>query len=156
MKISKDQVVDFLEKHYIAFIATVSEDEKPHGATIYYAVDNQLTFYFLTKSETFKYKNLQKNPNLTFVVTDEKTLKTIQANGIAEEIKNKSELSRAMFLIAELHHNYSLRWSAPIYKIKKGNYRFIKFTPQWIRLLNFSGWSNIVEYENLTISYEEN
>lgn len=79
----------------------------------------------------------------------EKSLKTVQADGKAEEIRDRIELSKAMVLIAEVHHNNNLNWSAPIYKIKKGDYRFIKFTPRWIRLLNFRRWSNIVEYEKL-------
>ncbi|MCW2763413.1 MAG: hypothetical protein JWR85_3614 [Marmoricola sp.] len=43
----------FLRQHHMGVLSTVSSDGEPWGAAIYFIVDEDFTFYFVTRAETF-------------------------------------------------------------------------------------------------------
>src|SRR5688572_8399977 len=81
MKQGIEKVTEFLRSHHMAVLSTVSEDGKPWGSAIIFAHDEDMNFFFMTRSDTFKYKNIEGNPNVAFTVADEEKQVTVQASG---------------------------------------------------------------------------
>ena len=59
---SKNLAIKFLKDHKSAVVATASRSGEPEAATLFYAIDNDFTFNFITDKESRKYKNLKENP----------------------------------------------------------------------------------------------
>jgi len=74
-----------------AVIGSCPSDGNTHVATVYYYVDNNFNFYFLTASNTQKYKNLLENPNAAIVVGFGPSRTTIQGQGTAALLEKGSD-----------------------------------------------------------------
>ncbi|MFS8130388.1 MAG: pyridoxamine 5'-phosphate oxidase family protein [Candidatus Dojkabacteria bacterium] len=144
---SKQRLFEFLETHNIASLATVSPEGVPHVTTIYNFSDKDLNFYFTTKSETIKYKNIKENSNVALVITDVEELQTIQIEGKAKLISDSKELIDvlARLATAALGKDKGLG-ELPVTKIKEGAICFFKVVPSWIRWTNFKNKEDI-EFE---------
>ncbi len=59
--------IKFLEANYIARIATVSKNSKPHIAPIYFSNDDD-SVYFTTATTTSKFRDISENPAVSLVV----------------------------------------------------------------------------------------
>ena len=140
-------LLDFLSSHHVATLATVSKDGVAHAATLYAFADEHLTFYFLTKETTGKYKNIQENSNVALVISDEHTLDTVQVEGVATEA---SELGFAETM-AKFIEEYAKqgKWKElPINQIKEGHFKLFKVAPKWIRWTSFKEGENIIRFEH--------
>lgn len=73
MGISKDElkkfILDYLEKNRRMTLATSLEDT-PWAATVYFAFDDDLNFYFISNPDTRKIKNLEKNPKVSCAINE--------------------------------------------------------------------------------------
>ena len=74
-----------------AVVGSCPEDGDTHVATVYYYVDDQFQFYFLTATNTQKYRNLLANPNAAIVVGFGPSYTTIQGRGAAGLLTKASE-----------------------------------------------------------------
>lgn len=126
---------DFLRRQCVATLATVSPDGQPQAATIYYVVDHRLTFYFLTKDSTRKYKNIMATPRVALVVSDPTTLTTVQAEGIATEVIDAAERDKVFVLLKESNVS-AAAWPPPISKLG-GGVHVMQITPRWLRWGDF-------------------
>lgn len=70
----------FLSAHRAATLATVATKNIPDAATVFYIVDEDLTIYFMARIESRKFRNLEKQHVVSMVISDEKTMETIQLN----------------------------------------------------------------------------
>ena len=82
----KQHVRDFITQNRAAVLATVGADGIPHAATIYCAVDADLTLYFMTGADSRKYQNLVHQPTVAMVFTDRDSLEAVQLTGTAERV----------------------------------------------------------------------
>ena len=57
---SEDTIRNFLHAHYSGVLATVDNAGHPCAATVYFTVDDNFHITFHTKTETQKYKNMEK------------------------------------------------------------------------------------------------
>jgi hypothetical protein len=55
------KVHTFLRQHPMGILSTVADDGTPWGSAIYYVCDEHFKFYFVTRVETFKYDNIDKD-----------------------------------------------------------------------------------------------
>ena len=67
-EISKQEVLKFLKEKELAVVSTVSAAGKPEAATVIYFIDDDFSFYFITRRNTRKFENLQLNNNVALVV----------------------------------------------------------------------------------------
>ena len=90
---------------------------------------DNLEIIFNTYSTSRKYKNLKLNPNVSIVIGFGDRLKTLQYEGIAEELEGHQEGK----VMSDYKDNLGFfrRW-----KIK--DMRYFKVKPRWIRLSDFS------------------
>jgi general stress protein 26 len=138
--LSRDEAFMYLKTLATAVLSTVSSDGKPSAAIIYFVVDERLNFYFLSKSDTTKAKNLKENHNAALTIIEFNSPRTIQAVGIVKEVERPEIYNELMTKISDenMENNKSL-WPPPVHKLHKaGSLILYMFTPSWLRLADFS------------------
>jgi nitroimidazol reductase NimA-like FMN-containing flavoprotein (pyridoxamine 5'-phosphate oxidase superfamily) len=134
---SKADALRFLKDTITAVLATSFNDE-PHAATVYYYVDDQFNFYFLTKRNTSKYFNAELNPRAAVVVGTGPDHITVQVSGTMKLIVDEAEKNGIVeTFIERLSHNKVTVW--PIEDIQKFKDRHIvayKLVPKKLSYLN--------------------
>ena len=89
----KDKVIAFLglQKSRLGVISTISNDNKPESAFVYFAFDENLNIYFATRDNSRKYKNILQNKNVSFVIATENPPQTLQLDGTASVHNDTSD-----------------------------------------------------------------
>src|SRR6266849_10704110 len=85
---TRKEIYDFVKRHKLAVLATVSTSNVPEAALVGIAATEQLELIFDTVTSSRKYGNLRTNPNIAFVIGWDDEI-TLQYEGIAEEIRGK-------------------------------------------------------------------
>jgi general stress protein 26 len=136
---TKKEMYSYLDSLAIAVLSTTS-DAKPHAAVIYFVPDEDLNFYFITKSDTKKSQNLEKNNNAALTIVDPHSPKTIQATGTVEELEESEKYKKIMDKIAEENaKGNGFYWPPPLSKLdSKGDLVLYKFQPDWLRYADFT------------------
>ena len=120
-------ILDFIKKHELAVIATVSNEGKPEDAVIGFGETSKLELFFGTYKTSRKYKNLKSNPHTAFVIGWEDG-QTVQYEGMAEEVTGEvaqpyKDLYFAKNPGAQRYENHP-------------DQTYFKVTPRWIRFSN--------------------
>lgn len=126
---TKKEVLEFLRNHPECVLATVSPDGKPEAATVLFAVDDDLTFYFGTSDKYRKYQNLSKNKNVAVVVgVNQKDPRSAQVEGTMDPILEEAEIAKTKEFFAEQNPAMKpfLNWPLKFFKLK----------PTWLRFLD--------------------
>lgn len=120
----------------IGVISTISKDNMPESATIFYVLEETLELYFITRSKTRKYQNIKSNPNVAFVISTINPPKTIQMSGIASEVDYEDgDIKRFEELAKKASEEFTM---PPISQmVESGGMVFMKIRPTWIRFGNF-------------------
>jgi general stress protein 26 len=134
---TKEKAKQFLLEHPMAIVSTVGEDHKPHAAAIFYIVDEEFNFYFITRTETQKYKDMLAKPNSAFTVADVGSQLTIQGSGELNVVRNDALIETVYKKLARLRPLSDSDWLPPIIKLRKGHYVIIKFKPTWLRIADY-------------------
>jgi nitroimidazol reductase NimA-like FMN-containing flavoprotein (pyridoxamine 5'-phosphate oxidase superfamily) len=144
-KITKKDVYLFLKQNKSATISTVSVENTPEAATMYYGVDKGFNFYVVIWDKSRKYANFKRNPKVALVISDEYMLRTVQAEGEAEELKsvkiNSSALKTLMEVLSPtVWQTIAHIWDPipPILKMKNGAIAIFKIKITWLRWGDFS------------------
>jgi pyridoxine/pyridoxamine 5'-phosphate oxidase len=128
---TKARILDFLKSNKLTVIATVDEEQnKPEAAVIAFAEKKNLELIFGTLIKSRKYKNLQSNRNVSFVIgwTDEEG--TVQYEGVARELAGEEALEHGRIL-ADKNENARAF-------LTKENQRYFLVSPTWIRFTDKS------------------
>jgi len=86
----KEFIKKWLKEHQYCVIAT-SHENKPWAATVNYTIGENFNIYISARSDSLKFKNLSKNPNVCLVVDSQTREGTLQIQGIAEILELKEE-----------------------------------------------------------------
>src|SRR3989344_1355089 len=133
-----DKIIFFLgtQRSRLGVISTVGEENKPESAFVYYAFDDNLNIYFVTRDASRKYKNIVENKNVAFAIATENPPQTLQIEGVAS-VESDTEEQKKLF--QELVGLASLKNFAPqiSQQTGAGGLQFIKISPRWIRFGNF-------------------
>src|SRR3989344_7775908 len=128
----KQKSFEFLKSRNTAVLATVSVDGKPQAATIYYIIDDDFNFYFITGSETGKFKNLKAKEDVALVVGFGPEPTTVHVGGKAS-ILPENERSKILLEYADL---LRVNEEIPILKLKDhGSVEVFKITPTFLAWL---------------------
>jgi len=137
----KKTALEFLldPERLTAVIGSSPLDGNTHTATVYYFVDNEFNFYFLTATGTQKYRNLLENKNAAIVVGFGPSYTTVQGQGVATLLNKDSAEEREA--IAHIKHrllnNGDKTW--PIFQIdafEDQSIAVFRFTPATLQLMN--------------------
>ena len=144
---SSQELLQFLRSHDVAALASIKEN-KAYASTIYYFVEDDLRFYFLTRNGTLKFTNLRENGGVGLVITDQQTLQTVQVQGIAKEVDYSKEYQTTVKKFTDQLAKSGKEWEKiPINHITSGYYAFVQITPTWIRWTDFINWAHKVKFE---------
>lgn len=95
---AKKDCLEFLQRSSTAVVATSYKDD-PRASTVYFHVDENFNFYFVTKRKTSKYLNAEINPKMAVVVGTGPEHISVQSHGRVELIVNEDEKERITALI---------------------------------------------------------
>lgn len=153
-KNTKEAALTFLQQpdRLTAVIASCPGDGDTHAATVYYYVDSNFNFYFLTATNTKKYNNLLENPNAAIVVGFGPSYTTIQGQGVTQLLKKGSdEENQAIAHIKKrLQDHNNETW--PVFQLDAYDSETIavfRLIPDQLTLLNLE------ETSGLTITKED-
>lgn len=125
----RERILNFMGQHKLTVISTVdNENNRSEAACIAFAEKDNLDLIFGTSNESRKYKNLQKNQNVSFVIGWSDELGTIQYEGVATELSGEEAIEHGT-IMADKNEN------ARIF-LTKTTQRYFLVKPTWIRLVD--------------------
>ena len=122
----------------MGILSTASEEGKPWGAAVYYVADEDFNIYFVTRTGSYKYQNLDKNPVVAFTVADAQTQTTVQVQGRVERIPVQKYMDEVANKLAHVEHPDTHNWTPPVEKIHEGNFMPLQIIPDKLRFANYS------------------
>lgn len=130
---------DFLKRHSVGVLSTASPDGEPWGATIHYAVDDEFRFYFMTRAQTRKYRNLKDNPRAALTVTDPESQTTVQASGKIAEVPPEEYMDIVFNKLSKssLKPKGEAHWTPPMDKLRAGDYMPLCLTPDNLQYADY-------------------
>lgn len=128
----------FLETHHSGTLATADAAANPHAAVVYLTFNDDLTFTFVTKTETQKSKNIEENKNVALAIYDEKDQTSVQVIGHAEVVKDHDKLQEALNKSFAYSAAISHRELPPLEKLLAGEYVAFRILPQVIKMAVFA------------------
>jgi len=124
--ISKEGFV-FLQEHNIAVLSTIDRDGSVSGAAVYYALYNNY-IYLLTKSETKKARNILGNKRVSFTITDEEMLRTLQLTADAD-IETDQLVKDYIFEQLSKPRSFNSKiQSPPVVQLREGSFTIIRLS----------------------------
>ncbi len=132
---TKKDVVNFLKSNFVGVLSTAN-DNKPTCSPVVYVIDDDLNFYFVTNTETYKARNIEKNPKVSIAVWQFLEM-SVQMDGIATKVtddETKEWVIEAFGDAATKDPNF---W-APIFRIKRSDYVLFKIQPTWLQVLDLT------------------
>ncbi len=132
-----EKVQAFLKTHHTGVLSTVSNEEKPWGSAINFVVDEDLNFYFMTRQETLKYKNIEANGIVALTVFDEISQQTVQAQGKVSRVELKDIIDVVFGKLAKVKPHDNSNWVPPVIKVHKGDYMVLMITPSTLQYADF-------------------
>jgi len=136
--ITRQSILEFIQQHRYAVLATVSPAHAPEAALVGFAVAEDFTIIFDAIKTTRKCQNLLHNPRIAFVIgwQDDRTL---QYEGTADMPEGRE--------LDETKRIYCSRWpEAPARDIWPGHI-YVRVKPRWIRFSSYTLPYQIEEFE---------
>lgn len=128
--VTQKLILEFVKRHRIGVLATMSKRNQPEAAVIEYSETPELEIVFDTLNTSRKYLNLLENQKVALVVGWDEDI-TVQYEGQAHELEG-AELERCKALY------FAKNPRAKKWENIEGNVYF-KITPIWARYSDLSG-----------------
>ncbi|MFI5212601.1 MAG: pyridoxamine 5'-phosphate oxidase family protein [Candidatus Saccharimonadales bacterium] len=129
---------NFLHTQHSGILATADDAANPHAAVIYFTFEEDFCLYFITKTETQKYKNIDENKNVAFAVYNEQDQISVQITGHVEVIKDRDKLQTVLNNMYKYSAEISHRELPPLEKLFAGEYVALRLMPQVIKMAVFA------------------
>ena len=136
---TKTLALKFLKNNKTAVLATASRQGQPGAATVFYAIDDDFTFNFITDNRSRKWNNIKENPHVAIVVGTGPDVMTIQCGGHVEIIDNVRDMEKAQEIIRRVIANSKLHGAPPALPVLMNpdvQLGVFKVKPEWMALLN--------------------
>jgi len=130
---------EFMSTHPLGVVSISRGQEAPYAASMFIISDEQLNLFFITKSDTEKYRLLQDNGNVAITITDFESQETIQAEGIAEEVMAEGGVLEEVFKkLSSMKPPGNSKWLPPIVKLHAGEFVIFQIEVRKMRYANFT------------------
>jgi pyridoxine/pyridoxamine 5'-phosphate oxidase len=103
---------------------------KPESAVVAFSEHENLDIVFGTSNTTRKYKNLQRNLNVSLVVGWDSKVGTFQCDGIARELSKEEAVKYSALMVKKNPHSAKF--------VDREDQRYFIVKPVWVRLLDMS------------------
>ena len=106
MRHNKHKLLEYLKSHKLMSLATFSS--KPWISTVYYAVDNQMNLYFVSKPQTRHCKDIASNRHVACAIADSTQKVTskktgVQIQGVATPVNDTEKIKWALKMWNKAH-----------------------------------------------------
>ncbi len=134
---TKEFVYDFIKRHYLAVIATVTPLNEPEAAVMGIAVTHELEIIFDTVTTSRKYQNLILNPAIAIAIGWDGE-ETLQFEGTATVLTgpDAQKYRETYFQKFNDRRNRAETWPDIVH---------FKVTPKWLRYSKFGASKEINE-----------
>ncbi len=130
----KQRIYNFLFDTSIGVLSSTDPDGDPHGAVIYYTINEDFGVEFLTKSGTKKYDNLVHNNHVMLTVFEPLTQTTVQVMGVAKEITDGFSINEIAGKVLGTSMRTSDAGMPPLSKLDAGSYVAFRIEPVQVRM----------------------
>lgn len=134
---SREKVLGFLSSNRVGVLATADLSGKPHASTIYVITDSVLNFYFVTKKETQKARNLAANPRASIAIYDATSQTTVQIDGHVVEVKDEGQAAQLFTQMQGIAHTTSSSGILPVTQLSAGGYITYRLSSPSVRMATF-------------------
>lgn len=134
---SKSLVKEVLDRVKTGVVSTVNKEGNPQSALVYFFADDNFNIYFATFLNSRKYANLIRNKMVAFNVSDVEDPRTVQLEGIAEEVKKDGSITEILKQLNNILGGNN-DYFAPLTQIGEAGTVVIKIKPTYIRLGDFA------------------
>lgn len=131
------RIFDFLDQTRVGVLTSVDPNGEPHGAVIYFAIENDFVTYFLTRRETKKADNLIRNNHVMLVVFEPSSQTVAQIVGRAELVQENYLVNKIAAAVFMTSIKTSQGGVPPIAKLEAGEYVGFKIKPDQIRMASY-------------------
>jgi uncharacterized pyridoxamine 5'-phosphate oxidase family protein len=134
----KADALEFIRSQTTMVVATASSSGIPEAATIYFDVDDDFTFYFLTADTSKKYQNLGQNGQIAIVIGAGSALSTVQGGGRVYRVDRVEKVAEANDIIARVFKRAGTvnHQEFPIVALPHIDYGAFILKPSWLRWLS--------------------
>ena len=131
----------FLEKHELATLSTIDRRGNVDGAAVYYCTFGDGLLYILTKGGTQKMHNVFAHPQVAVTIYDERSLQTLQIQGIAK-IETDSLIKSKVFkqIVRERDYDGEMRLP-PVTQLRDESFMVICVQPTVTRFRDYKNFS---------------
>ena len=128
-------ILDFIKKHTLCVISTITPPHQPEAAVVEYGENNEFELIFDTFTDARKSKNLRLNNKIAVVIGWDDNI-TLQYEGEAFELKYGVELNKYK------HAYFQKNPRAKKWENREG-ITYFKIVPRWIHYsdLNVYPWN---------------
>ena len=130
----QQRIYRFLDEQHLGVLSTVTPNNDPHGAVIYYAIEDDFTVWFLTKTRTRKSDNLLHNNHVMLTVCEPATQAVVQVLGIAIQHPTGPAVNRVSNEIFKKMLDEEANQLPPIVKLQAGAFTTFEIKPVQIRM----------------------
>jgi uncharacterized protein YhbP (UPF0306 family) len=142
----RSRLSEFLGRHDTMTLATVGPDGEPQAAAVFYAVDDELNFYFLSDPNARHSRNLQRESRTAATIQADRQnwqeIRGLQIEGAVRPVDGAGEKARAVRAFAErFGFLRGLLGDDPVDAPRTlrgplASSRFYILRPAWIRLID--------------------
>jgi uncharacterized pyridoxamine 5'-phosphate oxidase family protein len=132
-----EKVQEFLKEHPMGILSTAGDAGSVWGAAIYYLTDEDLNIYFVVRTGTYKYKNIEVQPFAALTVADSENQITVQLSGKVEPMPVNKYMDIFFDKFAALRPDGDYKWAPPIDKIHEGNYMPLQLIPSHLQYADY-------------------
>jgi nitroimidazol reductase NimA-like FMN-containing flavoprotein (pyridoxamine 5'-phosphate oxidase superfamily) len=147
-KYSKDKIKDFLNRVSVMSIA-VNLESKPISSVVFFTVDDDLSFYFLTKRNTYKARALNSNHKISLSIWEPNEL-LVQASGRAVDNTNDKEYKKYFDKLKNINKKLNYEYW-PLTAVEGEEYVVYKILVDWVRIMDLSGKKHPDSYHTLKL-----
>ena len=135
-QLTEHDIIDYIKNNPVMVLGTVGKHGKPHGAAVYVCSITADEVYFITKTETQKFKDILDNPQVSVTIVNSTENSSLQASGVAKVVSDPAVIELVMGKMAKVY-GASADWLPPITKLRAGPYQVVHITLEHARLARF-------------------
>jgi general stress protein 26 len=135
---NQHEIAAYIKANPVMVLGTVDEHNSPHGAAVYVCLVAADHLYFVTKTETQKFKNITHNPKVSVTIVNPSENSSLQAVGGVHIEKDAQIIEMVMEKMTKIYA-HSADWLPPIAKLRAGAYQIVGIKLHHARLAQFKG-----------------
>ena len=121
----------------MGILSTVGQAGEPWGAAVYFVADENFRFYFVTRTGTRKYHDIEESGQAALTIADADTQTTVQVHGAITKVPLEDYTNIVFDKLAGIKPKEDHAWAPPISKVHEGNYMALCLTPDLLQYADY-------------------